>query len=510
MGDVPLLRMQGVTKRFGALVADDDVTFTIQAGHVRALLGENGAGKSTLMNVLYGLHQPDAGTILIEGREVEIDDPSRAVALGIGMVHQEFMLVPTLSAVENVALGHRPDRWRDSPTAKLRDQLVDLGRRHGLYVDPDQPVWQMSVSSQQRLEILKALIRGARILVLDEPTAVLAPTEVDGLFKVMRQLCAEGIGIVFISHKLSEVMQIANEITVMRQGRVTGEVDDTAQTSARDLAQMMVGRDPTFERRTTPRPGGEPVLEAEGVWALGDRGVPALRGLSLTVRSGEIVGLAGIDGNGQTELLECIAGVRPVTQGEIRIDGRARKKPMSRVEDLGFIPENRQTQGLVGDFDISENLVLRRYRKEPYSRLSWINWKAIRANASAQIDSYSIHASGPRQRARQLSGGNQQKVIIARETQYSPRVLVAGHPTRGLDVGAVEGVLRSLLRQRDKGAGILLVSAELNELLSVSDRVAVIHHGQILGEVAPGPGALQKIGHLMLGETGDAEAGKIA
>lgn len=501
-----LLRMDRITKRFGSLLADDGVTFEVRSGEIHALLGENGAGKSTLMNVLYGLHQPDSGQILVDGQAISIGSPHEAVAHGIGMVHQKFMLVPNLTATENVILGMRSEREPLLDLATARNRLVQLAREYELDVDPDVSVWQMSVGAQQRLEILKALFRGARILVLDEPTAVLTPSEVGGLFRVMRLLASEGRGIIFISHKLSEVTEVSDRITVLRHGKVTGNLL-TRDATAHELATMMVGRDVSLDRTSPPKIGTDPVLVIEGLRCLTDRGTPGLRGIDLIVRKGEILGIAGVDGNGQRELVECIAGLRPVTGGRITIEGRSPAAALRMPSVLGLVPEDRHHQGLVGDFDVSENLVLKAYEREPFSVHGILRWGRIREHAIRQIAAFDIRTRGPRTPVRSLSGGNQQKVVVARETQDEPALLVAAQPTRGLDVGAVESVLNLMRRQRDRGAAVVFVSTELTEVLALSDRIIVMHLGAIMGEITPGPAVLPRIGEMMMGRAMATAAG---
>lgn len=493
-----LLRMEHITKRFGSLVADDDVTFEVRRGEIHALLGENGAGKSTLMKVLYGLLVPDDGRIYVNGREASIDSPHDAVQLGIGMVHQRFMLVPNLTAVENVVLGIAQPRPPLLDLRGARERLMELVNEYHLFIEPDAPVWQLSVGMQQRLEILKALYRGARLLVLDEPTAVLAPSEVTHLFRIMRHLVSEGRGIVFISHKLSEVREISDRITVLRSGRVTGSLPATGATASR-LSEMMVGRQVSLDRIGPPRQGGDVVLALDRVSCLSDRDTPALRDVSLQVRAGEIVGIAGVDGNGQRELVECIAGLRGIQRGRVMVDGAEPHDLLNRPSQFGFIPEDRHREGLVEDFTIAENIVLKAYRNAPFTARGILQWSEINQHAARQIDRYQIRASGPRARARALSGGNQQRVVIARETQEQPRLLVAAQPTRGLDVGAVEAVLALLREQRDRGAAIIFISTELPELLAASDRIAVLHAGEIIGEVPPTAEYVDAIGQMMMG-----------
>jgi simple sugar transport system ATP-binding protein len=505
-----LLRMDRITKSFGSLLADDAVTLDVRVGEIHALLGENGAGKSTLMKVLYGLHQPDSGEIWLDGRQITIGSPHEAVAHGIGMVHQQFMLVPNLTATENVILGMRAERRPMLDLAAARKRLVELAREYDLDVDPDAPVWQMSLGGQQRLEILKALFRGARLLVLDEPTAVLAPSEVGGLFRIMRQLASEGRGIVFISHKLSEVTEVSDHVTVLRLGRVTGTLP-TREATAHTLATMMVGREISLARTTAPVVGTDTVLEISGVHCVTDRGTPGLTGVDLVVRKGEILGIAGVDGNGQRELVECIAGLRPVTAGTILVEGRPPSSALREPGLLGLVPEDRYEQGLIGDFDVSENLVLRAYQRPPYSTNGFLRWGRIRDNATQRIAAFDIRCPGPLAPVRSLSGGNQQKVVIARETQDDPALIVASQPTRGLDVGAVESVLNLLRQQRDRGAAVVFVSTELSEVLALSDRVVVMHKGEVMGEVPPDPAALGRIGEMMMGRSLESiDAGAVA
>lgn len=495
---VELLRMDRITKRFGSLVADDEVTLDVRAGEIHALLGENGAGKSTLMKILYGIHQPDAGRILMNGAEIRIASPHEAVSHGIGMVHQQFMLVPNLTAIENVVLGMDGERPTRLSLSTARRRLLELANEYELQVDPDVAVWKLSVGEQQRLEILKALFRGARLLVLDEPTAVLAPSEVGGLFRVIRHLSSEGRGVVFISHKLSEVTEVSDRVTVLRLGRVTGTLP-TKEASAQELATMMVGREISLDRVSPPVAGREPVLVMEKVACRTDRDTPGLIDVDLTVRAGEIVGIAGVDGNGQRELVECVAGLRRLMSGSVTIRGESPVGILRRGGLLGLVPEDRNSQGLVGDFDIAENLVLRSYSRAPFTRRGFLSWARIRENAVRQIAAFDIRCPGPDAPVKTLSGGNQQKVIIARETADEPALLVAAQPTRGLDVGAVESVLSILRRQRDRGAAVLFVSTELSELLAVSDRIVVMHGGEVIGETAPDATRLREIGEMMMG-----------
>jgi simple sugar transport system ATP-binding protein len=502
--------MEGITKQFPGVLANDRISFDVRAGEIHALLGENGAGKSTLMKILYGLHHPDEGEIFIDGQRVVIDSPRAAVEHGIGMVHQHFMLVPNLTAVENAVLGLPARRPPLLDLEAARARLEELSADYRLDVDPLAPVWQLPVGAQQRLEILKALFREARVLVLDEPTAVLAPAEVDQLFRIIRLLAGQGRGIVFISHKLEEVKAISDRITVLRAGHVVGTLP-TAEASPGQLAQMMVGRPISLDRRGPPVAGGEPVLQIEGVHCLSDRGVPALRGVSLTVRSGEIVGVAGVDGNGQSELAECIAGLRKPTAGSVAISGIPVRGVVRDPALLGFIPEDRHRIGLVLDFDVAENLVLKTFADPPYARHRILDWGRIVEHARGMIRRYDIRTSSPLIRVGTLSGGNQQRVVVARETAGDPALLVAAQATRGLDVGAVEAVHELLREQRDRGSAVLYICTELSELLALCDRIVVLFKGEIMGEVPPDEAQLDRIGEMMMGQrANDAAAGERA
>jgi ABC-type uncharacterized transport system ATPase subunit len=491
--------MEGISKQFPGVLANDNVSFDVRAGEIHALLGENGAGKSTLMKILYGLYRPDSGEIFIDGQRATIDSPRAAVEHGIGMVHQHFMLVPNLSAVENAVLGLPSQRPPLLDLQAARARLAELSAEYRLDVDPLAPVWQLSVGAQQRLEILKALFREARVLVLDEPTAVLAPAEVGQLFRIIRLLAGQGRGIVFISHKLEEVKAISDRITVLRAGHVVGTLP-TAEASSGQLAQMMVGRPISLGRQRPPVTGGEPVLQIDSVNCLSDRGVPALRGVTLTVRRGEILGVAGVDGNGQRELAECIAGLRRPTAGTVTIAGAPVRSVVRDPSLLGFIPEDRHRTGLILDFDVAENLVLKRFADPPYTRHRILDWGRILEHARSMIRRYDIRAAGPRARVGTLSGGNQQRVVVARETASDPALLVAAQATRGLDVGAVESVHQLLRNQRDRGSAVLYICTELSELLALSDRIVVLFEGEIMGEAAPDEALVGRIGEMMMGQ----------
>ena len=496
-----MLEIDGITKTFGSLTANDRIGFRVERGTVHALLGENGAGKSTLMNVLYGLYRPDSGRILLRGRPVAFHSPRDAIRAGIGMIHQHFMLVPPLSVAENIVLGYDP---LTRPWLNLRQverEVQSLSTAYGLDVDPRATVWQLPVGQQQRVEILKALYRKADLLILDEPTSVLTPGETEALFAIIRRLRDDGHTVIFISHKLDEVMAISDSITVLRDGRVV-ETVPRAQTTPAALARAMVGRDVTFRVGHDRQGHGEPALRVEGLRALNDRGLSALRGLSFVLHGGEILGVAGVDGNGQSELAECICGLRRPTGGRVLLGTRdiTGLSPREIIEaGIGFIPADRQRTGLILDFDIGENLILKRHDKAPFCRRGAMDFTAVELHAANLIRRFDIRASAARVRVRTLSGGNQQKVVLAREVSGDPGVLVAMQPTRGLDVGATEYVQRSLLAQRERGAAILYVSTELEEVLSLSDRIAVLSQGEIVDIVDGAAATRHEVGMLMTG-----------
>jgi len=502
MAETTVLELRGITKRYPGIVADDHVDFDLRRGEVHALLGENGAGKSTLMNIVYGLTKPDEGEIRVGGKVVTFASARDAIEHGIGMVHQHFMLIPVMTVAENIVLAAEPTRpggLLDEATAKRR--VRDLSQRFGLAVDPDARVELISVGQQQRVEILKALYRGAEILILDEPTAVLTPQEAGELFGIIRSLTAEGTAIIFISHKLNEVLEIADRITVLRRGR---KIDTVPREGATEdsLARMMVGRDVLLHVEKPPAAPGEVALAVRDLHVLDDRGLEAVRGVSFDVRRGEIVGIAGVDGNGQTELVEAITGLRRLTSGTIAvagrpIDGHTTARLMLDA-GVGHIPEDRQRRGLVLEFTLAENIALHDYDRQPDSKLGWLFPRRLIARAARLIREFDIRGGGPLTRARALSGGNQQKVVIAREVARDPKVLIAAQPTRGLDVGAIEYVHRRLVEERDSGHAILLVSLELEEVLSLADRILVVYEGQVAGEHAAGVSA-DTIGLEMLG-----------
>ncbi len=477
--------MRGIVKRFPGVIANDHVNFDLRAGEIHALLGENGAGKSTLMTVLAGLYRPDAGSILVRGEPVSFRSPRDAIALGLGMIHQHFTLIQSQTVTENILLGLSEPRF----VIRLADydkRMAELGRRFALEVVPQAKIWQLSVGEQQRVEILKMLYRGVQVLIMDEPTAVLAPQEIKGLFDTLRAMAAEGKSIVFISHKLNEVMAIADRITVLRHGKVTAEGLPAAGTTKEELARLMVGRTVLFDVNKTPQAPGEPVLEVEGLTAENNKGLPALRGLSLCVRSGEILGLAGVAGNGQAELAEVIAGLRRASGGRLKVNGEDVTNCSARqviMKGVAYVPEDRNHVGSAPNLSITDNVIMKKYRQQPLARGWSLDRAVARRNAVALKDEYQIVAPSVETMARTLSGGNLQRVILARELSGKPKLLLAMQPTRGLDVGAIEGVHRLLLQQREAGAAILLVSEELDEIFSLSDRIAVIYEGEIVGEV---------------------------
>jgi general nucleoside transport system ATP-binding protein len=487
MADTPLLELRGITKRFPGVVANDHVDFDLVKGEVHALLGENGAGKSTLVNILYGLYHPDEGEIRLNGSPLRIDSPRVAIDNGIGMVHQHFMLIPVLSVAENIVLGVEPHSGPFLDLDTAQERVRELSQRFGLAVRPEARVDSISVGMQQRVEILKALYRGAEILILDEPTAVLTPQEAEELFAIVRSLQAEGKSIIFITHKLNEVLQIADRITTLRFGKRVETVPREGATQE-SLARMMVGREVVLRVEKPPAQPGETLLAAENLVIVDDRGLESVRGVSFELHAGEIVGIAGVDGNGQSELIDALTGLRHPASGTIVVGGRDVTTAGARdVLDhgMGHIPEDRQLRGLVLDFSLAENLALHDFRKPPESRFGWLFPRRLIERARRLLTEFDVRGGGPETPAASLSGGNQQKVVIAREVSRDPRVLVAAQPTRGLDVGAIEFVHRRLVAERDEGRAILLVSFELEEILSLSDRILVVYEGRIVGEYAP-------------------------
>jgi simple sugar transport system ATP-binding protein len=494
--------MRGITKRFPGVVANDGVDFEAAAGEVHALLGENGAGKSTLSNILTGLYRPDEGEIFLHGEPVAFHAPRDALDAGVGMVHQHFRLVEPFTVAENVVLGdHRDAGSLLLRTRRIERRVADLSTRFGLPADPRARIWQLSLGEQQRVEILKALYREARILILDEPTAVLTPQEADVLFETLREMAADGRTVIFISHKLHEVKTVADRVTVLRNGRTVATVD-AADATLRSLASLMVGREIVAERPgVEERVPGEIVLQLENIWAEGDRGGLALRGVSLGVREGEIVAIAGVAGNGQRELAETVAGIRAQSEGTVAVGGRRlRGDPRAALTaGVAYVPEDRLGTGVAPSLSIASNLVLRSYREPPASRGPLLSLKGIRNRAIELIQRYSIAAAGPAAPARQLSGGNLQKVVLAREFSGRPRLLVAASPTRGLDVGAIETVHAYLRRAAGEGVGVLLISEDLDEILALADRIAVMYEGAIVAETSRAEASVEEIGLQMAG-----------
>jgi ABC-type uncharacterized transport system ATPase subunit len=488
MADAPLLELRGITKRFPGVLANDRVDFELAKGEVHALLGENGAGKSTLMNILYGLYHPDDGEIRLKGEPVRIGSPRDAIDLGIGMVHQHFMLIPVMTVAENIVLATEPTKGPFLDLRSAEQRVSELSTQFGLAVRPDARVASISVGMQQRAEILKALYRGADILILDEPTAVLTPQEARELFEIVRSLQTEGKSIIFISHKLNEVLEIADRITVLRQGKRIDTVPRAGATPE-GLARLMVGREVVLRVEKPPAEPGATLLEVKDLAVHDERGLEAVRGASFEVKAGEIVGIAGVDGNGQTELIDALTGLRKPSGGRIVAAGKDITSASSReCLDLGIghIPEDRQLRGLVLDLTLAENLALHDFRKEPSSKWGWLYPRRLIQRAARLLKEFDVRGGSPQTPASALSGGNQQKVVVAREVSRDPRILVAAQPTRGLDVGAIEFVHRRLVKERDEGRAILLVSFELDEILSLSDRILVIYEGRIVGEYTPG------------------------
>ena len=495
------LELEGVTKRFPGVLANDRVDFDVRGGEVHALLGENGAGKSTLMKVLYGMYAPDEGEIWINGKPVSIASPTDAIELGIGMIHQHFMLVESLTVAENVALGLPSSRGPLTDLDRVSKRILELADIYGLRVDPDACVWQLAVGQKQRVEILKALYRGAALLILDEPTAVLTPQEVDEFFVTLRQMTQDGHAIIFISHKLHEVLDICDRVTVLRDGKRVDSCEIEGCTKA-SLAQMMVGREVIMKPYRVELEPGDARLVLQNLHALSNRETPALRGADLAVHSGEILGLAGVSGNGQSELAEVITGLRPLTEGKVFLDGRdvTDLKPGQRTElGMAYIPEERMKDGMIQDFTVAENMILRDHDEPPFSKRGILFLRVIAEFADKLIRSFNIKTPSRDTKVKSLSGGNIQKAVVARELSREPRVLIAAQPTRGVDIGATEYIHALLLEQRQKGLAILLISEDLDEIMALSDRIAVIYEGQIMGVVDGEKATAEQLGLLMAG-----------
>ncbi len=496
-----VLQAKSITKRFPGVLANDKVDFDLRKGEIHVLLGENGAGKTTLMNILYGLYHQDEGEILVNGKPVRIKDPNDSIAQGIGMVHQHFMLIPVFTVAENVMLGDETTRRgfldRKAVAAKVRE----LSHRYGLDVDPDALVGQLPVGIQQRVEIVKTLYRDAQILILDEPTAVLTPQEADELFVIMRGLAERGVSIIFITHKLKEVLAVADRITVMRAGRVVGTVTPQEMNEAK-LAAMMVGREVILKVEKGEAKPTQEVLRVENLHVLDDRGLEAVRGVSFTVRAGEVLGIAGVQGNGQTQLAEALTGLRPIKSGKMIVNGKdmTGKPPRPIIESgMAHIPEDRQRHGLVLNDTVADNMVLCNYYRPPFAKGVVIQQDAVDANARKLIQDFDVRTPSPFVPASKLSGGNQQKVIVARELSRDIKLLIASQPTRGLDVGSIEYIHKEIVLMRDRGVGVLLISAELDEIMALSDRIAVMYRGQIVATVDSKTATREQLGLWMAG-----------
>jgi len=495
------LETKGITKQFPGVLANDHVDFTLRKGEIHGLLGENGAGKSTLMNVIYGLYRPDGGDVWLNGQQVTIHSPREAIARGIGMVHQHFMLIPVFTVAENIMLGSETVRWLRLDRRQVEERVRELSHRYGLDVDPTACVSDLPVGVQQRVEIIKALYRKAEVLILDEPTAVLTPQEADDLFRIMRSLSAQGVSIIFITHKLREVLDVADRITVMRAGRVVGTVapGDIDQSG---LAAMMVGREVLLKVSKEPAQPGDAVLTVQDLRVEDDRGVKVVKGVSFTVHAGEVLGIAGVQGNGQTELVEALTGLRRALDGRVVVleQDVTNRPPRPIIEvGVGHVPEDRQRYGLVLPYPVTDNLVLCTYYLAPFAKAGVLNFRQIDQNGRELIRAFDVRTPSPYVPVAKLSGGNQQKVIIARELSRSVQLLIANQPTRGLDVGSIEYIHRTIVQMRDKGCAVLLVSAELDEVLSLSDRVAVIYNGELVAVLPIAEATRERCGLLMAG-----------
>ncbi|NJN16842.1 MAG: ABC transporter ATP-binding protein [Oscillochloris sp.] len=496
-----VLEARGITKRFPGVVANDNVSLKLYQGEVLALLGENGAGKSTLMNILYGLYQQEEGEILVNGTPMRASNPHESIQRGIGMVHQHFQLVPVMTVAENVILGNEVTRGMLLDTRRAGKQIREISRQYGLEVDPDALIADLPVGAQQRVEIIKALYRNADILILDEPTAVLTPQEADDLVGIMRTLIDQGKSIIFITHKLREVLEVADRIMVLRAGRVVGEATPATATES-SLAAMMVGRDVILKVEKDEARPGAPMLTVENVYVRDDRLLPAVSGVSLEVRTGEILGIAGVQGNGQTELVAAITGLRPAEAGKVEINGRnVTNLPPRKISELGVahIPEDRQRDGLVKNYQLTDNAVLELYYLEPYAHGIVRDDAAIRAHAEQLVKEFDVRTPSVGVMASALSGGNQQKLIVAREFTRDLKVLIAAQPTRGIDVGSIEFIHNQIIKKRDEGVAVLVVSAELDEILALSDRIAVMYHGKVVATVKNGELTREQLGLLMAG-----------
>ena len=497
-----VVEMLNIGKSFPGIRANDDITLCLRKGEIHALLGENGAGKSTLMSILFGLYQPDEGKIRVRGTEVQIDNPNIANELGIGMVHQHFKLVHNFTVTENIVLGIEPRKGITVDLKQASRKIRDLSAQYGLNVDPDAKIEDISVGMQQRVEILKMLYRNAEVLIFDEPTAVLTPQEILDLLDIMRNLIKDGKSIILITHKLREIKAIADRCTVIRLGKFIGTVD-VKDTDEERMAEMMIGRRISFDIHKKPLEPGRTMLKIDNLTVLNSRKVPALKNFSIELKAGEILGIAGVEGNGQSELVEALTGLRKVESGTILLDGKdiTAMTIRERIENgIAHIPEDRQRRGLVLDYTIEENLILEKHRRLPFSNNGFLNHKAIREHADEVISAFDVRSSnGPVTMARTMSGGNQQKAIIGREFDLNPEVLIAVQPTRGLDVGSIVYIHRRIVEQRDAGKAVLLVSLELDEILDLSDRIAVVNHGELVGLVDAKSTNEKEVGLMMTG-----------
>ncbi|MGG2086762.1 ABC transporter ATP-binding protein [Priestia aryabhattai] len=504
-----VIEMLDIRKEFPGIVANDNITLQVKKGEIHALLGENGAGKSTLMNVLFGLYQPEKGQIRVNGQEVKITDPNVANDLGIGMVHQHFMLVQNFTVTENIILGNEPTRTGKINIKKAARDIQELSNQYGLSVDPYAKIQDISVGMQQRVEILKTLYRGADILIFDEPTAALTPQEITELIQIMKKLIQEGKSIILITHKLKEIMSVCDRCTIIRKGVGVGTVN-VKETNPDELAALMVGREVHFKTEKKTATPKEAVLTIKELVVEDSRGVEAVSSLNLSVRAGEIVGIAGVDGNGQTELIEAITGLRKIKSGSITLKNQELSALSTRKiteSGVGHIPQDRHKHGLVLDYTIGENIGLQTYYQKPMSKSGILNYKELYKKAKELIAEYDVRTPSEYTQARSLSGGNQQKAIIAREVDRSPELLIAAQPTRGLDVGAIEFIHKKLIEERDKGRAVLLVSLELDEVMNLSDRIAVIYEGEIVDIVDPKKTNEQELGLLMAGGTREKAGG---
>lgn len=505
----PAVRLEGITKRFGDVVANDDVGFTLEHGSVHALLGENGSGKTTLMSVLYGLYDQDNGTIHVDGEPREFDSPRDAMDAGIGMIHQHFQLVEPMTVLQNIILGHEPTSNGLVDDATAREDIKEICSRYGFDIDQrlDTPIRDLDLGARQRVEIVKTLYRGADILIFDEPTAVLTPQEVDQLLEMMAQLTETGCSLVFITHKLEEALSVSDRITVLRDGAGVDTVV-ASETTEQELARMMVGREVLFDRESRETTPGERVLAVDGVTVDGDRGREQVRGVDLTVRAGEILAIAGVQGNGQSELIEGITGLRPVTSGTVRFDddditGMSRRR---RIESgIAYIPEDRQTEGLVQEYSLVRNALLGNQTISPYTSRGFVDWEVVRTHAEEIVEEYDVQPPNADAEAMSLSGGNQQKFIVGREMERDPDIMIASHPTRGVDIGSIEFIHNRLIELRNGGLAVVVVSSKLEEIQQLADRIAVMYEGEFIDVADPDTVTEEELGLLMAGHDGDNE-----